>query len=168
MNRHRLVALAAALAVASGARADTVQVSSTTMLLGRQDFRDGSLQTAVPLYELLDLDASGVKTSFADFEIALSTWGSADLGDVRFWQNGAQVGRYGLGYGPTITGQHCNLHMHLVQRIDGSAALRPHDVGDGECSHNRLLDSSQDDGLRLPASCIGERLQGRRERDAPE
>ena len=97
MNRHRLVLLAAALAAASGARADTVQASSTTMLLGRQDFRDGSLQTAVPLYELLDLDASGVRTSFADFEVALSTWGSVDLGDVRFWQNGAQVSDHFTG-----------------------------------------------------------------------
>jgi len=67
------------------------------MLLGRQDFRDGSLQTAVPLYELLNLDASGVKTPYADFEIALSTWGSADLGSVRFWQNGAQVGDHFTG-----------------------------------------------------------------------
>ena len=91
MNRLRLVLLGAALATARAANADTVQASSTTMLLGRQDFRDGSLQTAVPLYELLNLDASGVKTPYADFEIALSTWGSADLADVRFWQNGAQI-----------------------------------------------------------------------------
>src|SRR6266498_2636529 len=97
MNRLRLLLLGAVLTTTSTTRADTVQASSTTMLLGRQDFRDGSLQTAVPLYELLNLNASGVKTPYADFEIALSTWGSADLADVRFWQNGAQVGDHFTG-----------------------------------------------------------------------
>ena len=67
------------------------------MLLAGQDYRDGNLQTAVPLYELIQLNASGVKTPYADFEIALSTWGSVDLADVRFWQNGAQVGSHFTG-----------------------------------------------------------------------
>ena len=97
MNRLRPLLLGVALASASAASADTIQASSTTMLLGRQDYRDGALQTAVPLYQLLNVDASGVKTPYADFEIALSTWGSADLADVRFWQNGAQVGDHFTG-----------------------------------------------------------------------
>ncbi len=97
MNRLRSLLFGAALATASAASADTIQASSTTMLLGRQDFREGSLQTAVPLYELLNVNANGVKTPYADFEIALSTWGSADLADVRFWQNGAQVGDHFTG-----------------------------------------------------------------------
>jgi hypothetical protein len=97
MTRLRLVFLGAALAAAGPAGADTVRASSTTMLLGRQDFRDGSLQTAVPLYELLNLDASGVRTPYADLEIVVSTWGSADLADVRFWQNGARVGDHFTG-----------------------------------------------------------------------
>jgi hypothetical protein len=82
---------AAALALAGAARADTVRASSTTMLLARQDFRDGSTITAVPVYELIDVDASDVHTRYADFEVALSTWGSIDLADKRFWQNGASV-----------------------------------------------------------------------------
>ncbi len=89
MYRLRHLLLGAALVAASSPRADTVQASSTTLLLGRQDYRDGSLQTAVPLYELLNVDASDVKTPYADFEIALSTWGALDLADARFWQNGA-------------------------------------------------------------------------------
>ena len=99
MTNHRLrwAVCAAGLALASTARADTVQASSTTMLLGRQDFRlpaagdAASTITAVPLYEILDLSASDVHTKYADFEVALSTWGSIDLGDQRFWQNGAQI-----------------------------------------------------------------------------
>ncbi|HEX9291119.1 MAG TPA: hypothetical protein VF904_16485, partial [Anaeromyxobacteraceae bacterium] len=89
-NRLRLVLFAAAVAAASTSRADTVQASSTTLLLGRQDFREGSLQTAVPLYELVNIVASEVKTPFAsNLEIALSTWGSVDLAERRIWQNGA-------------------------------------------------------------------------------
>ena len=90
-NRLRLMVFAAALALAGAARADTVRASSTTMLLARQDFRDGSTITAVPVYELIDVDASDVHTRYADFEVALSTWGSIDLADKRFWQNGASV-----------------------------------------------------------------------------
>ena len=90
-NRLRLMVLAAALALAGAARADTVRASSTTMLLARQDFRDGSTITAVPVYELIDVNASDMHTRYADFEVALSTWGSIDLADKRFWQNGASV-----------------------------------------------------------------------------
>ncbi|HVI74780.1 MAG TPA: hypothetical protein VM683_07325 [Anaeromyxobacteraceae bacterium] len=90
-NRLRLMVFAAALALAGAARADTVRASSTTMLLARQDFRDGSTITAVPVYELIDVNASDMHTRYADFEVALSTWGSIDLADKRFWQNGASV-----------------------------------------------------------------------------
>ena len=104
-NRLRLAITAAALALASAPRADTVQASSTTMLIGRQDPRNGSVQTAIPIYEILDLSATDVQTGFADnFEIVLSTWGSVDAANnIRFWQNGAQVdtrvtGDVNLGY----------------------------------------------------------------------
>jgi hypothetical protein len=93
-NRLRVVILAAVVAAAGGARADTIQASSTTMLLGRQDYREGSLQTAVPLYELLSISASDIRTPYADnLEVALSTWGAVDLANnTRFWQNGAPTG----------------------------------------------------------------------------
>ena len=90
-SRLRFALIAAALALAGAARADTVRASSTTMLLARQDFRDGSTITAVPVYELIDVNASDMHTRYADFEVALSTWGSIDLADKRFWQNGASV-----------------------------------------------------------------------------
>jgi hypothetical protein len=90
MMRFRVVVIATALA-AGAARADTVQANATTLLIGRQDFRDGALQTAVPLYELLNVVASDVKTPYATFEVGLSSWGSLDLAEQRFWQNGAIV-----------------------------------------------------------------------------
>src|SRR5919201_5373534 len=96
MTRLRLVVIATALA-AGAARADTIQANATTLFIGRQDFQiqpqgDIGLQTATPLYELLNVVASDVQTSFADsVEVALSTWGSIDLGTRRFWQNGALV-----------------------------------------------------------------------------
>ena len=97
-NWLRLAPLAALVAAGATARADTVQASSTTLLLGRQDYRDGSLQTAVPLYQLLNLDASDLKTPYtSDLELALSTWGSLDLGDNRFWQNGAELDSHFTG-----------------------------------------------------------------------
>src|SRR5919197_3487808 len=90
-SRLRLLVIAAALG-AGAARADTVQANATTLFIGRQDFREGDLQTAAPLYELLNVVASDVSTPWADdVEIALSTWGSIDLGQRRFWQNGALV-----------------------------------------------------------------------------
>jgi hypothetical protein len=97
-KRLRLALLAALLAASATARADTVQASATTLLLGRQDYRDGTLQTAVPLYQLLNITASDVQTPWtSDLELALSTWGSADLADVRFWQNGAQIDSHFTG-----------------------------------------------------------------------
>ncbi|HUK65216.1 MAG TPA: hypothetical protein VLV17_00205 [Anaeromyxobacteraceae bacterium] len=93
----RLILLTAALCVAGATRADTVNASSTTILLGRQDWRDGSLQTAVPLYEIIRLDASDVATPIGNLEIALSSWGAADLGDIRFWQNGGNTNDHFTG-----------------------------------------------------------------------
>lgn len=90
-NRLRFAAPFVALAIASAPRADTVQARSTTLLIDRQDFRDGNLQTAVPIYEIVDLSASDVRTPYTDdLEIAVSTWGALDAANqVRFWQNGA-------------------------------------------------------------------------------
>jgi hypothetical protein len=90
-HRYRWLLLGLAL-TARPALADTVQASATTMLLAGQDYRNGSLQTAVPLYQLLNLDASDIKTPYGNLQVALSTWGSADLADIRFWQNGAPAG----------------------------------------------------------------------------
>lgn len=88
--------LAAALAIlAAGAgRADTVEVSSTTLLTVSDQTRGGSpgvapeLATAAPLYEILNISATGVTNPFAkDLQLVVSTWGSYELADRR-WDNG--------------------------------------------------------------------------------
>jgi hypothetical protein len=129
MIRLRLLLLGAALVAASAPRADTVQASSTTLLLGRQDWRDGSLQTAVPLYELVNLDASDVRTPYANFEIALSTWGALDMADVRSWQNGALTtsrftGDVNVGFiRASFLGQRLSLKLGRQMVADGNARM---------------------------------------------
>src|SRR5512146_1789760 len=82
-TRLRFALFAAVVAYASTARADTIQASSTTLLIGRQDYRDGNVQTAIPVYEILDLAATDVKTPYTDtLEIALSTWGHSGFGSA--------------------------------------------------------------------------------------
>lgn len=91
MNRFRVALIAVVAAWATLPRADTVQATSTTIGIARQDYRAGALQTAIPLYEIIDLSAFDLRTPYTDdLEIVLSTWGSVDVANnVRFWQNGA-------------------------------------------------------------------------------
>ena len=86
---------AAFLALAAGqARAETVDVSSTTMLqLGQQtrggtDPRNPELVTVAPLFEILQISAREVKNPvFKDLSLFVSTWGSYDFKDLR-WDAG--------------------------------------------------------------------------------
>ena len=74
--------LAAATAVATTARAEIVEASSTTLVSGRQDPRDGVVHTAVPVYELLSLRASDFHVpGVGDMNVVLSGWGAAALAD---------------------------------------------------------------------------------------
>jgi hypothetical protein len=129
-SRLRIAILVAALGSAGASRADTVQANATTLIIGRQDFRDGALQRAVPLYELLNVVASDVKTPFADdLEVALSTWGSLDLGEKRFWQNGALVstsytGDVNVGYVRGVfLDRHLSLRVGRQMVADGVARM---------------------------------------------
>jgi len=87
--------LAAALILAAGSvRADTVEVSSTTLLTLGDQTRGGvtgsepELVTAAPLYEILNVSARGVTNPLAkDLQLVVSTWGSYELADRR-WDNG--------------------------------------------------------------------------------
>ncbi|BDG10586.1 hypothetical protein [Anaeromyxobacter paludicola] len=95
--RIRLAAAAALVLASTGARADTVEVSSTTMLMGRQEFRlpastsvsqTVELRTVVPLLELLSLSARDIQNPVVEnLQLELSTWGGLELADHR-WQPG--------------------------------------------------------------------------------
>jgi hypothetical protein len=92
MRRRLLPAAAAAWLLSSPAAADVVTASSTTVVTAGQPNRDGALTTALPVYELLSISASEMRTSWGEFEAALSAWGAVDAADIRFWQNGAPAG----------------------------------------------------------------------------
>jgi len=97
MRIGRMLALAVACGAAIPARADVLQASSTTLVTAGQSFRDGTLEKAIPVYELVSLSASEMKTSWAEFELTLSAWGAVDAGPIRFWQNGAPAGSRASG-----------------------------------------------------------------------
>jgi hypothetical protein len=88
--------LAAALAAVAGpaVRADTVDVSSITLLTAGEQTRGGApglapeLATVVPAYEILNIAARDVTNPVAnDLHIVVSTWASYELADPR-WDNG--------------------------------------------------------------------------------
>ncbi len=94
---RKITALLAAIAAMAGpaARADTVDVSSTTMLTLGQQQRDGQpgtkpeLVTVAPVFEILNIAAHGVTNPVADnLEIVVSTWASLDLTSDLRWDNG--------------------------------------------------------------------------------
>ena len=86
-NRRRpgtpaLFALLGATVLAAPARAEIVEASSTTLVSGRQDPRDGVVHTAVPVYELVSVRATDFHLpGVADMNVVLSGWGAAALAD---------------------------------------------------------------------------------------
>ena len=84
----------ALVASARAARAETVDVTSTTMLRLEQQTRGGQplqepeLVDVAPIFEVLSISARDVKNPIADdLTLVAQTWGSVDLGDLR-WDNG--------------------------------------------------------------------------------
>ena len=74
--------LGAEAAAATTARAEIVEASSTTLVSGRQDPRDGVVHTAVPVYELLSVRATDFHVpGVGDMNVVLSGWGAAALAD---------------------------------------------------------------------------------------
>jgi hypothetical protein len=103
-----LAAAVLALLAGPAVRADTIDVSSTTMLQlgqqtrGGQPLQEPSLVTVAPVFEILSITARDVTNPvFDDLAIVVSTWGSVDLADDRRWDNGttsALTGDVTTGY----------------------------------------------------------------------
>jgi hypothetical protein len=94
MPKMTPVLAAALLAAAGPVRADTVDVSSITLLTAGEQTRGGGpgvapeLVTVVPAYEILNIAARNVTNPVAnDLHIVVSTWASYELADPR-WDNG--------------------------------------------------------------------------------
>jgi hypothetical protein len=90
---RQITLLAAALVLGSVARADTVEVTSTTFVVAGQQtrYRGGTepeLVTVVPAYEILSISAREVTNPIAeDLQLVVSTWGAYDFANRR-WDNG--------------------------------------------------------------------------------
>lgn len=93
-NMTPVIALGLALVAGPTAWADTVDVSSTTLLTIGEQTRGGvrgqtpELVTVAPLFEILNISARDVTNPIAnDLQLVVSTWGSYELADRR-WDNG--------------------------------------------------------------------------------
>ena len=119
-NPIPFAALALALAAAQ-ARADTIDVTSTTMLQlgeqtrGRAGLVEPELVTAAPLFEILSIAARDVTNPLADdLALVVSTWGAYELQDLR-WDNGTSSELHGDVV--TMYAQGKLLDRHLTLRI---------------------------------------------------
>jgi hypothetical protein len=86
--RHLAGGLAAILALfAPGfARGEVVDVSSSTMLIVRDQARAGILYPVAPLYEILSMSARDIRNPVAeDLQLVVSTWGAASIGSNLVW-----------------------------------------------------------------------------------
>src|SRR3954451_6526359 len=94
MGRSALVLLLTL--AASGARADTIDATVSTLIAGRQDPRDGRVYTVVPIYETLTLTVGDVRLRHVDdLRIVVSGWGELALGDPR---EGLATGDLDVGF----------------------------------------------------------------------
>lgn len=88
MRSESRVAVASAVAFSvtwpaqTPVRAEVVDASSTTLLMGRADPRDGVIHTAVPVYEMVSLRASDLHVrGVEDLNLVVSGWGAAVLAE---------------------------------------------------------------------------------------
>jgi hypothetical protein len=94
MRIRRLLAVTLVLATTFVARADTIEVNSTTLLNVAKQTRGGTpgqafdLVTTAPAFEILSITARDVRNSFADdLTFVVKSWAAYDFGDRR-WDNG--------------------------------------------------------------------------------
>src|SRR6478735_8481029 len=90
------------------ARAETVDLTVTTLLAGRSDPRDGRVYTVVPAYELLQLRLDDVTLKYVqDLKVVISAWGEVAFGQAR---DGTLAGDVDVGY---IEGKVLDKHINL-------------------------------------------------------
>jgi hypothetical protein len=120
--RNAIPLAALCLALAAGqARADTIDVTSTSMLQLGQQTRGGAslaepdLVNVVPVFEILSIAAHGVTNPVADdLSLVVSTWGAYELQDLR-WDNGTSSELHGDVV--TMYAQGKLLDRHLAFRV---------------------------------------------------
>lgn len=140
MRQTRFITAVLVTLAAFAARADTVEVTSTTMVTAGQQTRGGQagqkpdLATVVPAFEILSLSARNVTNPFADdLQIVVSTWGALDLKDRR-WDAGVNQDYSGDVVAGYVQGKFWK--RHVIVRV-GRAQVN---VG---ASRNIQLDGGQ-------------------------
>lgn len=139
MRHTKMIATALALAAGVAVRADTIDVSSTTLVMGGQQtrFRGGTgleLVNVVPAYEILSLAARDVTNPVAnDLQLVMSGWGSWDI-DHRRWDNGTSTNLTGdlqTGYVQgSLLDRHLTLRLGRAQVQTGVARMLHLDGGE--------------------------------------
>jgi hypothetical protein len=82
-------ALAVSLMEVGGARAETIDATSTTLVSGMQDPRDGVVHTALPVYEMVSVRATDFHLpGVDDMTVVMSGWGAIALADPLEGQRG--------------------------------------------------------------------------------
>jgi len=135
MGTRLIAALAALWLVATPARGEVVQASSTTVVTAGQAFRakpgvtEVELKLAAPVYELVSVSASEIQTGWGEFQAVLSAWGALDAGPIRFWQNGAPAGSRATGdvdvgyLRGDLLGRHLTFRLGRQMIVEGSARM---------------------------------------------
>ena len=81
-GRWMVLGVLLGLAVTPRARAETIDATSTTLVSGRQDPRDGVIHTTVPVFELVSVRASDLRVpGVDDMLVVMSGWGAVQLAD---------------------------------------------------------------------------------------
>ena len=118
----------ALVASARAARAETVDVTSTTMLRLEQQTRGGQplqepeLVDVAPIFEVLSISARDVRNPIADdLTLVAQTWGSVDLGELR-WDNGTSSDFTGDVAALDVQGKFANRHLLVRATIPGRGA----------------------------------------------
>jgi hypothetical protein len=143
-----VLAVALAAMVGPAVRADTVDVSSITLLTAGEQTRGGAplqapeLVTVVPAYEILNIAARNVTNPIAnDLHIVVSTWASYELADPR-WDNGTSSNLTGDVLTGYISGrllddvlmlrlgrEHVMTGVGRMIQLDGGEAIVSYPVG---------------------------------------
>lgn len=81
-----IAALACLLVIPAAARADTVDARSTTLLILRDQQRQGGPVRVAPVYEILSVSARKISNPLADdLQVVLSSWGAVSIGRNLVW-----------------------------------------------------------------------------------
>ena len=135
----RSSAVAVALLLAFDAQAETVDVTVTTLVAGRQDPRDGNLYSSVPIFENVSLTVADVRLRYVeDLRLVVAGWG-----ELEFLVTDSKLGATGdldIGYVEgKIFRRHLQLRLGRQLVFGGAARAQPMDGASATIAIRRHL-----------------------------